>query len=169
MKTVVPIELSDQSLEKARKELQKFKESYSLAIKNIIRNATEKAYDKVIDYCIQGNLGEYTSKIFCEYDYENNVGRIWSDDLVIILNEFGTGIVGTQDAYADAHNYTVNMSGKGESGWAFPTKDGGFKWTHGIKSKHMFYQAFNDICAEFGYIINIELLGTMGLLYEPKE
>lgn len=49
--------------------------------------------------------------------------------------EFGTG-AGTPssspfDADAMAGSYEVNATGRGEEGWAYPTDDGGFAWTHG--------------------------------------
>ena len=94
---------------------------------------------------------------------------IFKNTLVIILNEFGTGIKGTQDEYASKHGYTVNLSGKGEEGWAFPTKNGEYKWTHGIPSRRMFYDAYEDIKAEIGNIVDIEIRGNIGNLYSMNN
>ncbi len=167
------IELSKQSLERAIKNLQDFADDYKKGISNSIKAATERLYQLIIAYCNSENVGNYTDAIQWEYDEKKNVGRVWvtsegkeSHGLVIILNEFGTGIKGTQDGYANKHGYKVNASGKGETGWAFPTKNGEFKWTHGLPSKHMFYNAFQDVKREFGDIINIELQGTIGKLYD---
>ena len=49
--------------------------------------------------------------------------------------EFGTG-AGTPssspfDADAMSGQYEVNATGRGDEGWAYPTDDGGFAWTHG--------------------------------------
>lgn len=169
------MELSTKSLNEAKKQLQDFADSYKRGISNSIKAATEGLYQKVLFYCYENRLGEYVGDIHWEYDEQKNIGRVWvtstgenSDGFIIILNEFGTGIKGTQDEYASQHGYTVNESGKGEQGWAFPTKNGEFKWTHGIESRHMFYQAFQDIKNEFGNIVNIELQGTIGKLYDKE-
>jgi hypothetical protein len=173
LKKKIAIELSIKSLNEAEKLLKDFEDSYKQGIRNSIKAATEGLYQKVLTYCYENRLGEYVGGIHWEYDELKNVGRVWvrgegkgSDGFIIILNEFGTGKMGTQDDYASRHGYTVNESGKGETGWAFPTKTGEFKWTHGIPSRHMFYQAFKDIKEEFGDIINIELQGTVGRLYD---
>ena len=156
--------------------VKKYQDALSKGIKNSIKKATETMYNKIIENCNENNLGDYTGGIHWEYNENKNIGRIWADandkfGFIIILNEFGTGLKdgGSYNyAYAKEHDYTINMSGKGEKGWAFPTKDGEFKWTHGIESRHMFYQAFQDIKNEFGDIVNIELQGTIGKLYDKE-
>ena len=180
------IELSKQSLERAIKNLQDFADDYKKGISNSIKAATERLYQLIIAYCNSENVGNYTDAIQWEYDEKKNVGRVWvtsegkeSHGLVIILNEFGTGIKGTQDEYANKHGYKVNASGKGQEGWWYPTTESDpnpYKWvdkdgqlralTHGLPSKHMFYNAFQDVKREFGDIINIELQGTIGKLYD---
>lgn len=51
--------------------------------------------------------------------------------------EFGSGIRGDA-AYGSENGYTVNQSGRGESGWTYPKDDGSFGFTHGhISSRFM--------------------------------
>lgn len=176
LKKKIALELSTKSLKETKKLLQNFEDNYKRGIKNSIKIATQGLYQKVLTYCYDNRLGEYANAIHWEYDEIKNVGKVFvksegkgSDGFIIILNEFGTGIKGTQDEYSTKHGYQVNASGKGEKGWAFPTKDGNFKWTHGIPSRHMFYQAFQDIKRDFGDIINIEIQGTIGSLYERAD
>ena len=163
------MELSKKSLEQTTKLLRDFEDNYKKGLRDSIKVATEVLYQKVITNCYQNRLGEYIDGIHWEYDEVRNVGRVWSNDLIIILNEFGTGIKGTQDEYASKHGYTVNLSGKGEEGWAFPTKNGEYKWTHGIPSRRMFYDAYEDIKAEIGNIVDIEIRGNIGNLYERTD
>ena len=130
---------------------------------------------------MDSNLGEFTDAIQWDYDKTNNIGRVWvqssgrgSNGMVIILNEFGTGAAKDREMdyafdYAKEHGYTINASGKGESGWAFPTKDGSMKWTHGIPSKLMFYNAYEDIKREFKGIIDAEIKGSIGRMYEGEK
>lgn len=51
--------------------------------------------------------------------------------------EFGSGIRGDA-AYGAKNGYTVDQSGRGESGWTYPKDDGTFGFTHGhIDSRFM--------------------------------
>ena len=129
-------------------------------------------YKKIIEKCEEGNLSEFTDAIHYDFDPKTNVGRVWTKSdgkgghgFIIIINEFGSGIKGTASGYANKHGYEINMSGKGESGWAFPTKDGEFKWTHGIRSKQMFYEAFEEVKRQYGKIVEMSLDGEIGKLY----
>lgn len=133
-------------------------------------------YQKVIENCNANNLSEFAGAVQWEYNEEKNIGRVWVQSsgkgdaaFVIILNEFGTGIKGDDQTYASKHHYKINMSKKGELGWAFPTKDGQFKWTHGIRSKKMFYEAYLDMVRQFGDVINFEIKGSIGKLYERTD
>ncbi len=47
----------------------------------------------------------------------------YSSDYIIIFNEFGTGVNGTQDDWADKHGYQLNLREKGEKGWWYPTDE----------------------------------------------
>ena len=87
---------------------------------------------------------------------------VYSSDPVIIYNEFGTGIRGTQDEWANKFGYQVNASGKGESGWVYPKDDGTFGFTHGLPSRHMFYDAYIDTKKDVGRIVGIELSKNIG-------
>lgn len=170
------MELSQKSINQAKKLIQNFADSYKRGIKNAIKAATEELYKRVIENCEAGNLSGYTDAIHWDYDKSNNVGRVWvtsegqgSNGMVIILNEFGTGIKGDAKQYAKKHGYEINQSKKGDTGWAFPTKDGTMKWTHGIRSKKMFYDAYESIKKDFIGIVNVQLLGEVGNLYERAD
>lgn len=155
------------------KSLEEYIKALNRGTSKGVKAATEALYKKVIDNCNDGNLSEFASSIQHSYDESKNVGKVWTDDLVIIINEFGSGIGGpTGDldtGYAASHGYTINMSGKGETGWAYPKKDGTYGWTHGIRSKKMFFNAFEEIKKEFGNYVNISLNGEIGKLYSSKE
>ena len=167
------MELSPKSINQAKKLIQDFADSYKKGIKNAIKTATKELYERVIQNCEAGNLSAYTDAIHWDYDKSNNVGRVWvtsegrgSHGLVIILNEFGTGIKGDAKQYAKKHGYKINRSKKGKTGWAFPTKYGTMSWTHGVRSKKMFYDAYESIKKDFIGIVNVQLLGEVGNLYE---
>lgn len=168
--------MSVESLEEALRQIETYSKAVNKGIDNAVKTATETLYRKVIDNCDSGNLSEFTDAVKYSYDKKTNVGKVWvsnggkgSHGLVIIINEFGSGIKGTQDAYADAHGYQVNMSDKGESGWAFPKKDGTFGWTHGIRSKRMFFEAYSEVKEQFKSIVDMSIDGEIGKLYDNKE
>ena len=161
----------------AKQKIKEYRDALNKGVNISIKKATETMYNKIIENCSENNLGNYIGGIHWEYNENKNIGRIWADandefGFIIILNEFGTGLKqgGSYNyVYAKEHGYTINMSGKGEKGWAFPTKDGEFKWTHGIPSKLMFYNALQDMKNEFKGIVNIEINGTIGKVYTGES
>lgn len=173
--------MSVESLEEALRQIETYSKAVNKGIDNAVKTATETLYRKVIDNCDSGNLSEFTDAVKYSYDKKTNVGKVYvesggydkengaSHGLVIIINEFGSGIKGTQDAYADAHNYQVNMSEKGERGWAYPKKDGTKGWTHGIRSKRMFFEAYGEVKEQFKNIVDMSIDGEIGKLYDNKE
>ena len=120
------------------------------------------AYKRVIDNASYNHIVNHLSSINYEYDSKARKGRVWSNDPVIIYNEFGTGIRGTQDEWANKFGYQVNASGKGEEGWYYPKEDGSFGFTHGLPSRHMFYDAYLDTKKQVGNIVGIELSKNIG-------
>ena len=170
------MELSPKSINQAKKLIQDFVDSSKRGIRKAIKAATEELYKRIIQNCEAGNLSAYTDAIHWDYNEANNVGRVWvtsegrgSHGLVIILNEFGTGIKGDAKQYAKKYGYKINYSGKGDTGWAFPTKDGTMKWTHGVRSKKMFYDACESVRMDFIGIVNVQMLGEVGKLYEEAK
>lgn len=103
------------------------------------------------------------------------MGIVWSNSAVIYFNEFGTGVRGNQDDWASKHGYQVNSSGKGSTGWWYPTDESDpnpYKWTgedgqlraltHGLDSGHMFYNALLQIQSEFGQMLDMTIGKAIG-------
>lgn len=93
------MELSKKSLEEAKKFLNKYQEAYSKGIDNAVKYATEMMYNKVLEYCYANGISNHTSQIQWQYDDNAKSGRVWTDDMVIIFNEMGTGIVGSNNPH----------------------------------------------------------------------
>ena len=169
MKKKIVMELSEKSIVETIQKLEDYIKAINKGTDNAVKKATETLYKKVIDNCNANNLSRFTSSIQTSYDETKNEGRVWTDDLVIIINEFGSGIGGpTGDldrGYANQHGYQIDMSGKGETGWAYPKQDGTYGWTHGIRSKKMFYEAYEEVKREYKDIVNMSLNGEIGKLY----
>lgn len=155
-KKTISFSLSRGSFEKAIREINTFKKEYKNAVNLGVEKATKRLYELVINNCRDVGITIHDANIHWEYDRNTNVGRVWTNDIVIIFNEFGTGIRGTQDDWATQLGYNVNESGKGETGWRFYNIEhnyGGI--THGINSRHMFYNALKTLENELSSDINI--------------
>ena len=168
MKTTarIKIELSKQSLERAEKLIKEFANEYEQGIKDAIRTATEAMYEKVLEYCHDSEIYNHIDAIHWEYDEETNVGRVWTNDWVLLFNEYGTGIVGSQNPHPNANGWKYDMNEHGERGWYYPKGDGTYGWTKGLPSKHMFYDAFEDIKDLIGDKIHVEMQSLSEKFYE---
>lgn len=163
------MELSKKSLEEAKKFLNKYQEAYSKGIDNAVKYATEMMYNKVLEYCYANGISNHTSQIQWQYDDNAKSGRVWTDDMVIIFNEMGTGIVGSNNPHPNPDgpfkSWRYDVNEHGEKGWKYPKEDGTYGWTKGLPSRHMFYSAFQDIKSEIGNIVDVEIRKTVGDLY----
>ena len=163
------MELSKKSLEEAQKFLNKYQEAYSKGIDNAVKYATEMMYNKVLEYCYANGISNHKSQIKWQYDDNTKTGRVWTNDMVIIFNEMGTGIVGSNNPHPNPDgpfkSWKYDVNEHGEKGWRYPKKDGTYGWTKGLPSRHMFYSAFQDIKDEIGNIVDIEIRKTVGDLY----
>ena len=163
------MELSKKSLEEAKKLLNKYQEAYSKGIDNAVKYATEMMYNKVLEYCYANGISNHTSQIQWQYDDNTKTGKVWTNDMVIIFNEMGTGIVGSNNPHPNPDgpfkSWRYDVNEHGEKGWLYPKEDGTYGWTKGLPSRHMFYSAFQDIKDEIGNIVDIEIRKTVGDLY----
>ena len=163
------MELSKKSLEEAKKFLNKYQEAYSKGIDNAVKYATEMMYNKVLEYCYANGISNHTSQIQWQYDDNTKTGRVWTNDMVIIFNEMGTGIVGSNNPHPNPDgpfkSWKYDVNEHGEKGWKYPKEDGTYGWTKGLPSRHMFYSAFQDIKNEIGNIVDVEIRKTVGDLY----
>lgn len=163
------MELSKKSLEEAKKFLSKYQEAYSKGIDNAVKYATEMMYNKVLEYCYANGISNHTSQIQWQYDDNAKSGRVWTNDMVIIFNEMGTGIVGSNNPHPNPDgpfkSWKYDVNEHGEKGWKYPKEDGTYGWTKGLPSRHMFYSAFQDIKSEIGNIVDVEIRKTVGDLY----
>lgn len=161
--------LSQKSIQEAKKQLEKYKDNFDKGYKNGIELATKAMYERVCYYCQLANIVNDLNDIHWEYNRETNVGKVWTNNNVIIFNEMGTGITGANNPHPSPsdsfQSWKYDVNEHGEKGWVYPKKDGTFGWTKGLPSKHMFYDAFNDIKDELKDYINIEIDKTVGDLY----
>lgn len=158
--------LSKNSLNNLIKEVELYGKNLQQGIKLGVSDCTELLYKTIIKKMSECNLDSKTDKVYQKYDKATNVGKVYTNDIVIMFHEFGTGIKGTQDDWANTFDYTVNASGKGESGWYFYNEEhnyGGI--THGLTTKHIFYNSLLEVQKQIPKTIGIRIARTTGAMY----
>lgn len=166
--------LTKKGIARLEAQLRKIEKNFEKSVDDGLRKTTEVAYQRVIDNASYNHIENRLDSIQREYNSETKTGRVWSSDPVIVFNEFGTGARGVQDEWADKFGYQVNASGKGDTGWFYPTTEEDpnpykhyyqgqlYGFTHGLPSRHMFYDAYLDTKKQVGNIVGIELSKNMG-------
>lgn len=102
-------------------------------------NAT---YESLVEIFIDNNLSGHIDSINKEITDNGSGFRIWTNDWIVIFNEYGTGVKG-EGSHPNPKGYTYNIQTKykDELGrWVyFNKKTENFVTTSGMVSKHMFY------------------------------
>ena len=140
--------LSRNSFLALSKEVTQYKKNFNKALQLGVKEASEEFLKMVRDKCDKYNLSDHKDNIILEDISTNkNVAyKIYTNDIVLIFHEHGTGIEGKQDGWASSFQYTVNMSGKGEKGWYFFNEKGNYGGiTHGLTTKHIFYECLREL------------------------
>lgn len=102
-------------------------------------NAT---YESLVEIFKDNNLSGHVESINKEITDNGSGFRIWTNDWIVIFNEYGTGVKG-EGTHPNPKGYTYNIKTKykDELGrWVyFNNKTENFVTTSGMVSKHMFY------------------------------
>lgn len=164
-------------IKKAINQLEKVEKAYDKGCENLVEYATIRLYELFVQNCSSNNIKNPSGRINYEYNKESKIGRVYTDDMIIIFNEFGTGIKGVNDEWSSKYGYQVNASGR-EDGWWYPTNESDpnpYKWkdesgqlrafTHGLDSRHMLYDAYMQLQSEMGDVIEMTLGKALGDLY----
>ena len=101
--------------------------------------------------------------------------RIYTNDPVVIYNEYGTGTIGEANAHPDASmiGWEYDAHNHGNRGWWYPTdesdpnpmkrvKDGQLEgWTRGLPAGRFFADAREDLKSELGTEIGYKINGIL--------
>lgn len=169
MKTTISATLSKNSFGELTKYLEEYKKTIQQGSENAIQKITLAMYEAVKSYCYQNGIVNHTDTIKYEYIKETNTGKVYTNDNVIIFNEMGTGITGSNNPHPNPSpefaSWKYDVNEHGEKGWVYPKDDKTYAWTKGLPSRHMFYDAFNYIKPLIKPTISIEITKTTGDLY----
>lgn len=158
--------LSKNSFNQLAKQVEMFGSQYIKGIQIGVEEATKQLYETIIKKLNDNNLSNHIGNVYYSYDNLARIGKVWTDDIVIIFHEFGTGVKGTQDNWASLFDYQVNQSGKGEKGWYFYNENGDYGGiTHGLSTKHIFYESLMEIKKQLPKTMSVSVSRTIGEMY----
>lgn len=165
-KTNLKATLSKDSFGNLAKQVTLYKERYQKGVELGIEEATKQCYELICKMMSDSNLSSHISNVKWEFNSQSNIGKISTSDIVVMFHEFGTGIKGTQDDWANIFGYKVNQSGKGQKGWYFKNERLGYEGiTHGLTSKHIFYKAMMETQKKLPQTVQISVSKTVGAMY----
>ena len=150
----IEIRLDPKSVENAIKELQAYKKEVENKARLLVQRLTDYGADiariKIVDMGAVYS-GELLSGVDGYFSPLLNAGyvKVTSDHVAFV--EFGTGVVGQQSphtngeylskaAWVYATGQKIFTTKDGKVGWIYPTDDGGFRFTEGMKSRPFMYQ-----------------------------
>lgn len=145
MSKSIVIELSEDSISKAIRELEKYKKELNRKTSLLIEALTDygvevaKAQVRELGAFYTGELEE---SITGYYSPSTQVGIIITDAPHAVYVEFGTGVVGKDSSHpvADLQGWRYDVNNHGEKGWwYFNERDQKWHWTKGIESRPFMY------------------------------
>lgn len=146
--------LSTKSIQETIKKLQRIEnrteENMILATKGLM----EVTYETLVKIFKEKNLSNHIDSIYKELTNKGLGFRIWTNDWIVIFNEYGTGIKGEgTHPNPNGYQYNIKTEYKDELGrWVYKDKYGEFHTTSGMPAKHMFYdveQMLKELAKDF--------------------
>ena len=164
MRTEITINLNEKDgLKKGIKKINSYKKRVqrktSLLVKKLTDYGAEIVRIKIVNMGAYYS-GELLSGVSGYYSPSLNAGfvKVTSDHVAFV--EFGTGVVGQNNshkngeylakaAWSYASGSKIFTTQDGRVGWIYPTDDGGFRFTEGMKSRPFMYETALELQREF--------------------
>ena len=163
----IAVKLDPQGVADAIKEIRQYQKDVENKVRLLIQRLTdlgaEIARIKIVSMGAYYS-GELLSGVDGYYSPTLNVGfvRVTSDHVAFV--EFGTGVVGQNNPHKNgeylsiaAWQYAVGpkifTTKDGRVGWIYPTDDGGFRFTEGMKSRPFMYETALELQKNFPNIV----------------
>lgn len=158
---VIKVRLDPDSVAQAITELQMYKEDVERRVRLLVETLTDRGAEivraKVVDMDAvrTGELLESVGSYLFAFGGDP-VGFIRINAEYGMFVEFGTGIVGKNNAKHPAHSafdWEHDVHDHGDLGWWYPGDDGKAHWTKGQPSRPFTYEAAEQLKAEFPKIV----------------
>lgn len=166
MKTI-HVELDPNSIKKAIKELEKYKNDIQKKTRVLVQRLTDLGANVVRVKIVKMGAyysGELLSGVDGYYSPNLNAGfiKVSSDHVAFV--EFGTGVVGAANSHKNgeylakaawgyASGPKIFTTKDGRVGWIYPTDDGGYRFTEGMKSRPFMYETALELQRKFPQIV----------------
>ena len=173
MKTISVNLNADNSIKNAVKELKQYKKDVEAKTRLLVQRLTDEGAELVRVKIVNMGAyysGELLSGVDGYYSPSLNAGfvRVTSDHAAFV--EFGTGVVGQNNPHKNgeylskaswsyASGTKIFTTKDGRVGWIYPTDDGGFRFTEGMKSRPFMYETALELQNNFQRIAK-EVFGT---------
>lgn len=155
----IQVKLDPQSIENAIREITEYRKEVERKAKTLVKRLTDYGVDiariKIVNLGAVYS-GELLSGVDGYFSPLLNAGyvKVASDHVAFV--EFGTGVVGQQSphtngeylskaAWGYATGQKIFTTKNGRVGWIYPTDDGGFRFTEGMKSRPFMYQTALEV------------------------
>ena len=162
--TTITVNLNESgSVKKAIKDLGKYKKKLEKNTRLLVQKLTDMGAKVVrIKIVSMGAYysGELLSGVTGYYSPSLNAGfvKVASDHVAFV--EFGTGVVGQNSPHKNgeylakaswsyASGTKIFTTKDGKLGWIYPTDDGGFRFTEGMKSRPFMYETALELERKF--------------------
>ena len=163
----IAVKLDPQGIADAIKEIRQYQKDVENKVRLLVQRLTdlgaEIARIKIVSMGAYYS-GELLSGVDGYYSPTLNIGfvRVTSDHVAFV--EFGTGVVGQNNPHKNgeylsiaAWQYAVGpkifTTKDGRVGWIYPTDDGGFRFTEGMKSRPFMYETALELQKNFPNIV----------------
>lgn len=159
MKNIKVNILDPKSIDKAIKELNKYKKEVENKTVALVQRLTDLGANLVRVKIVEMGAyatGELLSGVEGYFSPTLNAGfiRVTSDHVAFV--EFGTGVVGQQNPHKNGEYLSLASWGyatgskifttkDGRVGWVYPTDDGGFRFTEGMPSRPFMYETVLEL------------------------
>lgn len=166
MKNIKVNILDPKSIDKAIKQLDKYKQEVEQKTITLVQRLTDLGANLVRVKIVEMgayDTGELLSGVEGYFSPVLNAGfvRVTSDHVAFV--EFGTGIVGQNNPHKNGEYLSLASWGyatgskifttkDGRVGWVYPTDDGGFRFTEGMSSRPFMYETALELERQYAKV-----------------
>lgn len=148
-KTKITFGLNIKDINRAIKEVEKFKADFKRKCNELVETLTEYGVEVAKLQVKQLGAfysGELMNSIEGYYSPTYNTGIIKAGALYAVYVEFGTGVVGQGSPHPNPQGYQYDINNHGDEGWIYYDEDHGvFRWTKGFKSRPFMYNTARQL------------------------
>lgn len=166
MTKVIKVNLNQKSVANAIKEIGEYQKEIENKARKLaellVETGANIAKIKIIEFGAV-DTGNLLSGVSGYFNSATNVGAIQVTSDHVMFVEFGTGIVGqssphpngeylSQAAWAYATGSHIFTTQSGRVGWYYPTDDGEFRFTEGMKARPFMYETAKELVTRFEFM-----------------